>query len=83
MYQIKNQQLRLTDSTVNLTECEKRFLDKSWAKVFSEKVFPAIDEERFAVLYNNKASRPNTLANVIIGAMIQKESMGVTDDELV
>lgn len=79
----RNQQLTLTDSTENLTEREKRFLDRSWAKVFSEKVFPAIKEERFSVLYSNKASRPNTPVNVIIGAMILKESMGVTDDELV
>ena len=32
-----NQQLTLTDSTVNLTQREKRFLEKSWAKTFAEK----------------------------------------------
>ena len=35
-----NQQLTLNDSTFNLTEREKRVLEKSWAKTFSEKVFP-------------------------------------------
>ena len=39
-----NQQLSLMDSTFHLTEREKRFLEKSWAKTFAEKVFPAIDE---------------------------------------
>ena len=39
-----NQQLTLTDSTLNLTQREKRVLEKSWAKTFAEKVFPAIDE---------------------------------------
>ena len=39
-----NQQLTLTDSTLNLTQREKRVLEKSWAKIFAEKVFPAIDE---------------------------------------
>lgn len=29
-----NQQLTLTDSTLNLTQREKRFLEKSWAKTF-------------------------------------------------
>lgn len=78
-----NQQLTLTDSVFQLTEREKKFLDKSWAKVFAEKIFPAISEEDFAVLYSNKASRPNTPVNVIIGALILKESLGVTDDEMV
>ena len=44
-----NQQLTLTDSTFNLTQREKRVLEKSWAKTFAEKVFPAIDESIFSV----------------------------------
>ena len=52
-------------------------------KSFSEKVFPAIDERIFSVLYSNKASRPNTPVNVIVGALILKEALGNTDDELV
>ena len=78
-----NQQISLTDSVFQLTEREKKFLDKSWAKVFAEKIFPAIREEDFSVLYSNKASRPNTPVNVIIGALILKEFLGVTDDEIV
>lgn len=77
------QQLTLTDSTFNLTEREKRFLEKSWAKIFAEKVFPAIDENIFSPLYSDKASRPNTPVNVIVGALILKEALGDTDDELV
>lgn len=78
-----NQQISLTDSTFNLTERERKFLEKSWAKPFAEKIFPAIHEEDFAVLYSNKASRPNTPVNVIVGALILKEALGVTDDEMV
>lgn len=55
-----NQQLTVLDSTFNLTEREKRMLEKSWAKIFADKVFPAIDENIFSVLYSKKASRPNT-----------------------
>ena len=40
-------QLILTDSTFNLTEREKRVLEKSWAKTFAETVFPAIDKNIF------------------------------------
>lgn len=78
-----NQQLTLMDSTFNLTEREKRVLEKSWAKVFAERVFPAIDEDLFSALYSSKASRPNTPVNVIVGALILKEALGDTDDELV
>ena len=78
-----NQQLSLSDSTFNLTEREKRVLEKSWAKTFAERVFPAIDENIFSVLYSNKASRPNTPVNVIVGALILKEALCETDEELV
>lgn len=78
-----NQQLSLTDSTFNLTEREKRFLEKSWAKTFADKVFPAIDETIFSVLYSDKYSRPNTPVNVIVGALILKEVLGDTDEEIV
>ncbi len=78
-----SQQLTLADSTFNLTDREKRVLEKSWAKTFADNVFPAIDENIFSVLYSDKASRPNTPVNVIVGALILKEALGDTVDELV
>jgi len=77
------QQITLSDSTFNLTQREKKFLENSWAKYFAEEIFPKIHEEDFAVLYSNKASRPNTPVNIIVGALILKEFLGDTDDELV
>lgn len=76
-------QLNFDDSVFNLTEREKKFLDKSWAKPFADKIFPNIDEKPFSVLYGNQDSRPNTPVNVIIGSLILKEMLGDTDDELV
>ena len=65
----------------------KKSLDKpielSWAKVFADEIFPAIDEKRFSVLYSDKASRPNTPVNVIVGALIIKELFDYSDDEMV
>ena len=78
-----NQQLTVLDSTFNFTEREKRMLEKSWANTFADKVFPAIDENIFSVLYSKQASRPNTPVNVIVGALILKEALNVTDDEIV
>ncbi|HHX59693.1 MAG TPA: transposase [Epulopiscium sp.] len=75
-------QINLNDSTLSLTEREIRFLNNSWAKPFADNIFPAIKEEDFAVLYSDKASRPNTPVNIIIGALILKELMGLTDDDI-
>jgi hypothetical protein len=76
-------QLTFDDSFLGLTEREQKFLLKSWAKPFADIIFPAIDEKPFAVLYcDNSASRPNTPVNVIIGLLILKEYLGLTDDEV-
>ena len=75
------QQLSLWDSYEALTPREKRALEKSWAKVFAEKIFPRINEAPYSVLYSDVASRPNTPVNVIIGALILKEFTGQSDDD--
>ena len=75
--------MSIFESTYGLTEREQKALDRSWAKIFAEDVFPYIDEERFSVLYSEKASRPNTPVNVIVGALIIKELFGISDDEIV
>lgn len=77
------QQMSLTDSFSRLTAREQKALEKSWAKVFADEIFPAIDEKRFSVLYSDKASRPNTPVNVIVGALIIKELFDYSDDEMV
>ena len=38
-----SQQYSLTDITNSLTEREKKALENSWAKIFAEEIFPAID----------------------------------------
>ena len=79
-----SQQISMFDSFNLLTEREQKALVKSWAKVFAEEIFPTIDEERFSVLYSaDKASRPNTPVNIIIGALILKELLNLSDDEVV
>ena len=77
------QQLSLDDSFMTLTERERKALEKSWAKIFADEIFPAIDEKRFSILYSDKASRPNAPVNVIIGALIIKELFDYSDDEIV
>lgn len=74
-----SQQLSLDDSFISLTSREKKALENSRAQIFADGIFPAIDEERFSVLYSDKAPRPNTPVNVIIGALINKELFDYLD----
>lgn len=78
-----NQQLSLFDGFNALSERTGKFIESSWANNFANDIFPAIKEEHFSVLYSeNSASRPNTPVNVIIGAMVLKELLVLTDDEV-
>ena len=75
--------MTFSDTMFGLTPREQKALKNSWAQLFAEEIFPFIDESRFEVLYSDKASRPNTPVNVIIGALILKELFDKSDDELV
>ncbi|MBC3805723.1 DDE transposase, partial [Acetobacterium fimetarium] len=79
----KEQQLTLDDRFLQVDERTKKFVLSSWAKGFSEIIFPAINEERFSVLYSEtKGSRPNNPVNAVVGSLILKELLRLTDDEL-
>jgi hypothetical protein len=54
----------------------------SWAETFYQEVFCRIDEEIFARLYSEEASRPNTPVNVLMGLEILKSGFGWSDEEL-
>jgi hypothetical protein len=77
------QPLTFNDSSLSLTAREKKVLDISWVKIFADEISPAIDEERFSVLYSDIDSRPNTPVNVIIGVSVIKELFDYSDDEMV
>ena len=48
------QQITLTDTFLNLSPRTRKIVEKSWAKDFADIVFPAINEERFSVLYMSR-----------------------------
>lgn len=78
------QQITLGDSFLNASDRVRKIIEHSWCRDFSDIVFPAINEERFSVLYSDrKFSRPNTPVNFIVGALILKENNSLSDDELV
>lgn len=75
-------QTSMLDATTLMSDREKRFLEKSWAKVFAEEIFPVIDENLFAPMYSTVDSRPNTPVNVTVGALLLKELNGMSDDDI-
>ena len=79
----KMEQISFEDSFCRLSERNQKIVMQSWAKDFAEVVFPAINEDRFSVLYSaNDATRPNIPVNIIIGALLLKEQNGLSDSEL-
>jgi len=79
----KCQQFRLDDPVNLMPKYLKEILEKSWAQIFKDNIFPSINEERFKVLYSNKSSRPNSPVNVIVGLLIIKEYFKQSDEELI
>ena len=76
-------QLGLYDSYAALTPREKKFLARSWAAAFAARVFPRIDEERYAPLYaDGRTGRPHNPVNVMVGLLLLKELTGFSDEEL-
>ena len=77
-------QFTLFGGYANLTEREKKHLENSWAESFRNEIYPAINEERYAVLYSdNAASRPNTSVKFILGAIILGMLLGLSEAELI
>lgn len=71
-------------STISfLPQKTRNLLGDSWAPVFYEEVFCQIDEEKFAVLYSDKPSRPNVPVNILVGLEIHKAGRGWSDAELI
>jgi IS5 family transposase len=57
-------------------------LVSSWAETFYQELFCRIEEELFAPLYSEEASRPNVPVNVLMGSEILKCGYGWSDEEL-
>ncbi len=56
-------------------------LEESWAGTFYHELFCRIDEEAFADIYSDEASRPNIPVNVLVGFETLKAGYGWSDEE--
>jgi hypothetical protein len=82
---VKNEehlQMPLISSLSALPKKLLQRLKESWADTFYRQVFVRIPEKIFAVLYSDKASRPNIPVNVLMALEILKAGYGWSDKEL-
>ena len=70
------------DPYYRLPKYLKEALHHSWAEYFFHHIFSKINEERFAVLFSDKYSRPNTPVNILVGLLILKEMNHWIDEEM-
>ena len=75
-------QMSMFGSINSLPKKIQKRLEASWAGTFYHHVFVRIDEDRFAVLYSDEPSRPNTPVNVLVGLEIFKSGFGWSDEEM-
>jgi hypothetical protein len=78
----KHLQPAIITAASELPEKQQKRLKNSWADTFYQEFFYRIDEEPFAVLYSEKASRPNVPVNVLVGLEALKAGFGWSDQEL-
>jgi hypothetical protein len=78
----KHQQPALISAASELPEKQRKRLEHSWAGPFYREFFSRIDEQAFAVLYSDEASRPNVAVNVLVGLEALKAGFGWSDQEL-
>ena len=75
-------QMPLLSSINALPEKLQKRLEDSWSGTFYHEFFVRIDEEPFAVLYSDEASRPNIPINVLVGLEALKSGFGWSDEEM-
>ena len=75
-------QMEMLSSVDALPEKQQQRLDESWAGTFYREFFSRIDEAPYAVLYSDKASRPNIPVNVLVSLEYLKAGEGWSDEDM-
>lgn len=78
----QHRQKSMFSSINTLPKKQLKRLETSWAGTFYHQYFARIDEDVFAVVYSDEASRPNIPANVLAGLEALKSGFGWSDEEM-
>src|SRR5699024_11822869 len=79
----KDDHKTLFDQDQSLPDYIVKLLKHSWDDDFYRLILTQINEERFSVLYSDKASRPNNLVNILVSLLILKQQNLLSDEELI
>ncbi|HLR54284.1 MAG TPA: transposase, partial [Pseudogracilibacillus sp.] len=79
----KDVQKTLFDQDQSFPDYIVKLLKQSWADDFYRLILTQINEERFSVLYSDKASRPNKPVNILVSLLILKQQNLLSDEELI
>ena len=77
------EQTSLFSKTDNWSSYKLKRVTNGWPQFFRINILPNIDEEAYRVLYSDVASRPNTPINFLVGSLILKSLLELTDEELI
>ena len=81
MFQKRNPQGNLFE-TSNLIPLDKaKRLKASWAEPFQSRALPLIDEDLFAPMYCGNNGRPNRPVQTVFGVLLLKDMFDLTDEE--
>ena len=72
----------ISSTIAQLPEAYRERLATSWAGTFYREFFTRLDEAPFAVLYSDKASRPNVPVNRLVSLEFLKAGHGWSDEEM-
>lgn len=78
----QHRQIPMFSTLDDLPDKQRQRLESSWAATFYKDFFSRIDEDIFAMLYSDQASRPNIPVNVLVGLETLKAGFGWSDAEL-
>ncbi len=80
----ENEEISPYNYGLQFSDKKKEQVVKSWAGFFSDEIFPAIDETVFESLFQSEpSSRPDCPVKVLAGALILKDTMDLTDEEVI
>src|SRR5699024_12660839 len=79
----KDVQKTLFDQDQSFPDYIVSLLKQSWADDFYRLILTQINEERFSVLYSDKASRPNKPVNILVSLLILKQRNLLSVEEII
>ena len=81
---VNNEQVDMFGKEIKWTKYMEKRIRRGWSGYFHDVIMPSINEEPYRVLYSkDEASCPNTPVNVLIGLLILKPLINMSDENLI